>query len=265
MNGPMSTNTENNKSYDEWLASERQFADTAYRTYQDDLGIAPHMWAKYANPVEKWDFRQVMAREMGDIRGKKVLDFGCGMGEESMYLAKLGAEVTAIDISPVGIEVAERRSRFNKLPIKTQVTDCLHSGLPAESFDVVHCLGVIHHIGLEKGLIELHRMLKRGGRVVLAEHVSISPLIEALRHRFGSEATSEDEGPVPIKDLLEVPVKLGFRVNTCFHYAIFYRLRAAFPILGGPFFQKLDYALLRVLPPLKRLSAGAVLSLTKER
>jgi 2-polyprenyl-3-methyl-5-hydroxy-6-metoxy-1,4-benzoquinol methylase len=252
-----------NKSYSEWLASEREFADQAYQDQLNDLAIAPHMLRRYQNPVEGWDFRQVMAKELGDIRGKQVLDYGCGPGEESMYLASLGAIVTSIDISPVGIEVAKRRSDFNKLPIKALVADCLHSGLPSETFDAVHCLGVIHHVGLERGLAEVHRLLKPGGRLVVAEHVSMSPLIEALRNRFGSDKTSEDEGPVPFKDFIEVPVKLGFRIDRRFHYAITYRLRAAFPVLAKPFFQKFDHAMLTLIPPMKRLSACAVLAMTK--
>ena len=253
-----------NKSYEEWLASEQQFADAAYLANGTDLAIAPHMLKRYANPVEKWDFRQAMMRGMGDIRGKELLDFGCGMGEESMYLASLGALVTAIDISRVGVGVAAKRAEFNNLPLKTQVTDCLKSGLPSGSFDVIHCLGVLHHIGLEKGLIEAHRLLRRGGRMVLAEHISTSPLVEALRRRFGSDKTTEDEGPVPLSDLLSMPAKVGFRVDDYSQYAIFYRLRSMVPTFGSVFFQKVDHALLTVLPPLKRLSGCAVLSLTKQ-
>ena len=126
----------------------------------------------------------------------------------------------------------------------------------------MHCLGVIHHVGREKGLAELHRLVKRGGRVVAAEHVALSPLIESLRQRFGSDKTSEDEGPLPLREFLKVAAGLGFRIDRCFHYAITYRLLAALPVLANPLFQKLDYAMLTALPP--RLSAGAVLSLTKQ-
>ena len=252
-----------NKDYEQWLASEREFADSAYKATGQDLSISPHMLLRYMRPVAKWDFRQAMVRGLGEIRGKKVLDFGCGMGEESMYLAKLGAHVTAIDISEVGIDLTRKRSEFNKLPVRALVTDCLHSGLPGGTFDAVHCLGVLHHIGLEKGLVETHRMLKPGGRMVLAEHVSVSPVVEALRTRFGSEKTSDDEGPVPLTELLHLPVKIGFRVDAVSHFAIFYRLRSRVPVFGNVFFQKVDYALVNHVPGMKALAGCTVLALTK--
>src|SRR5205085_12455743 len=46
---------------------------------------------------------------LGDVRGKPVLDYGCGDGIHSLTLARRGAGVKALDISPDLIEVARRR------------------------------------------------------------------------------------------------------------------------------------------------------------
>jgi 2-polyprenyl-3-methyl-5-hydroxy-6-metoxy-1,4-benzoquinol methylase len=46
---------------------------------------------------------------LGDISGKEILDFGCGTGENIIPLVKRGGLVTAIDVSPELIAIAERR------------------------------------------------------------------------------------------------------------------------------------------------------------
>src|SRR5579862_5997022 len=43
---------------------------------------------------------QFILSQMGDLRGKKLLDIGAGLGESSVYLAMRGAQVTTVDISP---------------------------------------------------------------------------------------------------------------------------------------------------------------------
>lgn len=51
------------------------------------------------------------------IKGKKVLDIGCGTGILAAKLAKLGGEVTAVDLSPHMLEVARNRAKSLRLPI----------------------------------------------------------------------------------------------------------------------------------------------------
>src|SRR5436190_21141031 len=52
---------------------------------------------------------------LGDVAGKTVLDFGCGSGENSLLLARRGAEVIGVDISPALVALAERRMVLNQL------------------------------------------------------------------------------------------------------------------------------------------------------
>src|ERR1700681_2946603 len=52
-------------------------------------------------------------RVLGDLRGKAVLDVGCGDGSNSVLLAKLGALVTGIDLSPKSIELARRKAEIS--------------------------------------------------------------------------------------------------------------------------------------------------------
>jgi len=45
--------------------------------------------------------------QLGDLKGKRVLDLGCGLGEASVYFAKKGAIVTASDLSPQMLEFTQ--------------------------------------------------------------------------------------------------------------------------------------------------------------
>src|SRR5688500_11171572 len=103
---------------DEVLREEAEFANRDYAPYANDLDVNPGMFRKYAAPSDICDWRQLAALLLGDMRGKDLLDYGCGMGEESIYFAKLGAHVTAIDISDVGISTLKKRAAHNKLDIR---------------------------------------------------------------------------------------------------------------------------------------------------
>src|SRR5262245_66645109 len=52
---------------------------------------------------------------LGEVRGLRVLDFGCGSGENSLLLARRGARVVGVDISESLIAVARRRLAVNDL------------------------------------------------------------------------------------------------------------------------------------------------------
>src|ERR1700719_1268193 len=81
------------------LAGDRRFAADVYAENSYDLSLNPAFFKKYAEPQDDWDWRQYGATLLGDVKDCRVLDYGCGLGEEAIYFAKLGAHVTAIDIS----------------------------------------------------------------------------------------------------------------------------------------------------------------------
>src|SRR5579863_9380889 len=156
------------------LKQEAAFADADYSLFADQLTVNKTFLEKYANPRHDWDWRQYAANQLGDIQGNKVLDYGCGQGEESLYLAMMGADVTAVDISPVGVEPANKRAKFNQVDarLKAYVMRCDPTSFPDESFDAVHGFGILHHVGLQTGLREIKRLLKPGGKGIFFEHTT---------------------------------------------------------------------------------------------
>jgi cyclopropane fatty-acyl-phospholipid synthase-like methyltransferase len=165
------------------LQDEARFADEHYEGFSGDLSINPNMFRKYAQPKHNWDMRERSAMLLGPVAGKHMLDYGCGMGEETIYFAKLGAEVTTINISPVGVRLTQRRAEFNGLShlVDASVRDATQTGFADESFDLVHGLGIIHHLGAETSFRELYRVMKPGARGVFLEHLGSSQPVEKLK------------------------------------------------------------------------------------
>jgi SAM-dependent methyltransferase len=102
--------------------------------------------------------------------GKKTaLDIGCGRGRHSLFLAELGFDVTATDISPEGIAQLEEEAKKRNLDgkIKTLVSDMLELPFKDDSFDcALGFLSITHtdYAGLKKIIVKIHRMLTDSGR-----------------------------------------------------------------------------------------------------
>src|ERR1019366_8907883 len=80
---------------------------------------------------------------LGDVRGKTVLDLGCGTGENIVPLLERGARVIGIDISPDLIAIAQKRSSDANLEASVMVGSAYETGLPDESVDVIFCMALI--------------------------------------------------------------------------------------------------------------------------
>ncbi|HEY7057253.1 MAG TPA: class I SAM-dependent methyltransferase [Vicinamibacterales bacterium] len=164
------------------LREEADFANRDYERHKDELDVNPKMFRRYHSPAALWDWRQRSALLLGNIAGKDLLDFGCGKGEESVYFSKLGARVTAIDISEVGIAILRRRATFHRLDIKALRMRADPTSFADASFDRIHGLGILHHIGIEPGLQEVARLLRPGGVGVFLEPMGDCPAVESAKN-----------------------------------------------------------------------------------
>jgi len=129
--------------------------------------------------------KEYRLRLLGDLRGKRVLDLGCGDGTNAVILAKQGAIVTGLDISPGAIAVAKERARLDGVSSTTTfVCAPLETvDFVAGSFDVIWCDAILHHLlhDLDTVLDKLRTWLRRGGRVICSEPVNRSPLLRRTR------------------------------------------------------------------------------------
>lgn len=128
--------------------------------------------------IPDYFYKLVGLTKVGEKSRIKLLDVGCGRGVHSVNLAKLGFEVTGIDISPEAIKFAKRKAKETKIIVKFLLKDASNTGFPDENFDIVLFIGALHHFyysGLEKVLVETKRILKKGGELILVEPNHLYP------------------------------------------------------------------------------------------
>lgn len=102
--------------------------------------------------------------------GRRCLDVGCGGGRFSMAMASMGAQsVVGADVSESGLaDAAGRAQRLGYSNVTFRQASALELPFAGSEFDFVCCSGVLHHTrGVERGLREIHRVLKPGGRMYL--------------------------------------------------------------------------------------------------
>ncbi len=149
-----------------------------------DLVIDKAQLARYvAPPADTVYPLEYSYHLLGDVRGKTVLEYGCGDGMNTVLLAPRGAHVKSLDISPDLIEVARRRLTANNVSGDVQfIVGSAHDlPLPDESVDVVFGMAILHHLDLSLSAREVHRVLRKGGRAIFQEPVRNSKLVKLVR------------------------------------------------------------------------------------
>jgi len=138
---------------------------------------------------------------MGNLKGKRLLDIGAGLGESSVYFALQGAHVTMTDISPGMVQTGRELARKYGVEIEGIVSQAEHLGVPDETYDFVYIANTIHHVQARNALFQrIHRALKPGGRFFSYDPVAYNPAINVYR-RMATEVRTEDESPLTLKDL----------------------------------------------------------------
>jgi SAM-dependent methyltransferase len=112
------------------------------------------------------DFRNRTGLEPQDLRGKLVLDVGCGMGRFADIASRWGARVVGVDLSAAA-EVAAR-NLADREGVSIFRADVFSLPFTPESFDCIYSLGVLHHTpNCEQAFKQLPPLLKRGGTLIL--------------------------------------------------------------------------------------------------
>lgn len=163
-----------------------------------------------------------IATEAEALPGHLLLDAGCGVGGTSIYMARNhGCKTYGINLVPHQVANARKNAENAGLAEQTnfQIMDYCHTTFPDNHFDIVLGIESICHAPSKREfLTEAYRILKPGGRLVLAENLQAKEDLTPKEHDqlytfgfHGCKITSLDTEEEYMKNLGEV----GFREYEC--------------------------------------------------
>jgi len=183
-------------AHDERIQNERDFHDA---------------WAN-SEEVEKIDVRasnevctapemRYIIQRLGDLKGKRLLDVGCGLGEASVYFAMQGADVTSSDLSQGMLDATIRLAKANRVSVKQHIASAEDMQLPADAkFDIIYAGNLLHHVNIEETIIRIKPHLASGGVFVSWDPLAYNPAINIYR-AMASGVRTPDEHPLKWSDI----------------------------------------------------------------
>jgi 2-polyprenyl-6-hydroxyphenyl methylase/3-demethylubiquinone-9 3-methyltransferase len=148
----------------------------------EQLNVNPEEIAKFEKVASQWweldgDFkplhqinpirRQFIIQHTQDVFGKKIIDVGCGGGILAESLAKLGGDVTGIDMGDEPLNVAKLHALEAKVTVDYQKITAEEKAIQSsEQFDIVTCMEMLEHVPDPASIIKAcSEMVKPGGFV----------------------------------------------------------------------------------------------------
>jgi ubiquinone/menaquinone biosynthesis C-methylase UbiE len=202
--------------------------------------------------------------------GKKFLDYCCGEGKISIWLAKNGANVTGIDISDGSIEIAKANAAAQGLINKPAllIMDAENLEFNDNTFNTIICSGVLHHLDIQKAYLELARVLKPKGEIICIEPLAYNPVFQLYRKMTPRLRTKWEMEHILTKKEIGFAKKHFNKIEIKFFHlatlaAVPFRKFSEFQSILGVF-EKLDYILLK-MPLLKWLAWQIVFILSEPK
>lgn len=147
-----------------------------------------------------------------------TLELGCGSGTFTFPLAENAESVVALDCSEAMVSAAKKR--LNEVRnVQVEQGDCYQTRFKSESFDTIMMANLIHVVSFpEKALEEVHRLLKKGGRLIVLsftkdgmEEKDLEEMIKRYLKTFGMPA--KNATPFLLDSLKDFMEKHDFKIK----------------------------------------------------
>ncbi len=113
--------------------------------------------------------------DLHSLKGRSLLEVGCGIGLDTVEFARHGAQVTAVDLSPRCLALAKRLLGYHNVNATLAVGNAEELPLPARSFDIVVARGVLMYAVNDLRIVdEIFRVLKPWGEANILLHNQFS-------------------------------------------------------------------------------------------
>jgi 2-polyprenyl-3-methyl-5-hydroxy-6-metoxy-1,4-benzoquinol methylase len=144
-----------------------------------------------------------MLRACEPLKGKRVLDFACGGGCTSLWLAAAGANVVGVDLSPASVAIACEAAVRARLTADFRVVE--HDSHLGGPYDAIIGHFALHHVDVKATAARLAEVLRPGGTAAFVETTADNPLLNwARRYLVGHFGVVRygtlDEHPLTLED-----------------------------------------------------------------
>ncbi len=175
----MSCELEHSKERERW----NQFGEKRL----NEIRKSPSDFLITHSPYVYFAMHHDLMKALDLLRGKNVLELGCGTGKLSVFLAQQGAKTMGVDVSPNLIEASRLLAQVNGVECGFQVANITELPYEKNSYDIVVGISILHHLSerdVAKALQEAHKVLKDGGKAIFYEPVENSRLFDLVQKIF---------------------------------------------------------------------------------
>lgn len=183
------------------MDAERFAKERAFHDAWADSERPEHIDVRTANEACTAPEMRYITRRLGDIRGKRLLDVGCGLGEASVYFAMQGADVTSADLSPGMLAATSQLAEVNGVRVTPHLSAAEDMQLPADArFDIIYAGNLLHHVDIDQTLARVKQQLAPGGVLVTWDPLAYNPVINVYR-MMATAVRTPDEHPLKWRDI----------------------------------------------------------------